>query len=1405
MSLSRTLLLAALATGATSALAQPVRDLSKGNTLYVVPYSHLDTQWRWAYPQVIREYVKNTLVDNFRLIERYPNYVFNFSGSRRYEFMKEYFPAEYDQMKAYVKAGRWFPCGSSVDESDANVPSGEALIRQVLYGNAFFRRELGVASEEFMLPDCFGFPYALPSILAHCGLKGFSTQKLTWGSSVGIPFKVGVWEGPDGRSVVAALDPGSYAADVTQDLSESPGWLARIQNTGKQSGAFVDYHYYGTGDIGGAPREAAVQWVERSIAGKGPVTVVSSKADEMFRSLTPAQVGKLPRFRGELLLTEHSAGSITSQAYMKRWNRKSELLADSAEKASVAAYVTGSLPYPSQRLYRAWDLVLGSQMHDMLPGTSIPKAYEFCWNDYLLALNQFAAMTTDAVGALAAQMDTRGPGQPVVVYNPLSIERTDVVELTDPALVVPGSAVTITGPNGATVPSQAVGGRRIFQATVPPCGFAVYHVGTERAGRTVPELKVSASSLENDRFRVTVNAAGDIASIFDKQAKREVLKAPAQLHLQYHNPSAFPAWNMDWEDARKGPTEVVGGPAKVRIVENGPVRIALEVEREAKGSKFVQHIRLTKGGQTVEVLNKIDWQTRERALKAAFPLVSANPEATYELQVGTIRRGNNDPKMYEVPQHQWLDLTDPGGTYGTAILNDSKFGSDKPSDDTVRLTLIYTPGVRGGYEDQATQDFGRHEILYAIAPHAGDWRKGNVNWEARRLNQPLHAFAVPAHAGPRGKQFSIVRTSSAQVEIQALKKAEDRDEVIVRLRELNGLTAKGVRVLFGWPVVSAREVDGQERSIGRATLQNGALVTDVDAYSLRSFAVKLRAETVPASASQPIPLDFDADVMSTDAKPADGEMFDGHAYPAEMVPPTIEAGGVTHRLGSGRDGAKNALTARGQSLAVPQGYGAVSLLVAAKTPATVRFGDRAVSVGGWYGFIGLWDNRSWAVDPGPNFSNYGDTMNGLAPGWRRNEEVAWFATHRHTRSGNTYYDFPYLYRVTVPVAGGRLTLPNDPSLRVFAATAVKRMPTARPAAPLYDTMEEHRAGGAPTVAPGGGRFRDSIEVTITPPLYWQAGRLHYTLDGSVPTTASPVYRGPFRVSQAAEVRAVQLDANGKASEAAMVRLEVEDTTAPRIVSASSVPALGLARVVLSEPVDRVTAERAASYQIPGVRTTAAKLMADGRTVELSLDESLTAGSATIRVSGVADLAPKANVVQAEARLVERGAVFSSGVLEPKTPRVFNSVPNLPVKAGQPFTLNLFCRMDGMPDDRTLIAGFGRSTDGRTGTGRYFSKFPRGINFWAANRDVMSSEPLDVGRWQMLTASYDGITMRLYKNGRLIAAQVVAFDDDVPQVRVMPLDAWERRRKFDGEVRDLTVWDIDLPEAAIKRLWGSWRP
>ena len=430
------------------------------------------------------------------------------------------------------------------------------------------------------------------------------------------------------------------------------------------------------------------------------------------------------------------------------------------------------------------------------------------------------------------------------------------------------------------------------------------------------------SSLENHRYRIKLNADGDVASIFDKQLNRELLDAPMRLAIKSDTPAQWPAWNMDWVDQQKPPRAHVGGPAKIRVVENGPARVAIEVVRETEGSEFQQTVRLSNGdaGNRVEFGNVIEWKTSNANLKATFPLTAANPNATYNWDIGTVERGNNDERKFEVPSHQWFDLTDRSGAFGVTILSDSKYGSDKPDDKTLRLTLLRTPGIgpRAGYADQSTQDWGRHEFVYGLASHGGDWRREQTDWQAQRLNQPLIAFQSSKHPGRLGKTFSILRVNNDRVRVLALKKAEDSDEVIVRIVELDGRSAPDVRIRFAAPVVAAREVNGQELPVGRASIVNGQLVTSLGRFQPRTFAVKLAPtchEACRRLESHSFPLPYDLAVANRDGERLkhgfDGE---GFALPAEMLPRELTYAGIVFRLAPG-DGA-NAMVARGQTMVI---------------------------------------------------------------------------------------------------------------------------------------------------------------------------------------------------------------------------------------------------------------------------------------------------------------------------------------------------------------------------------------------------------------------------------------------------------------------------------------------------------
>jgi alpha-mannosidase len=1166
-------------------------DLSKDPTLYVVGYAHLDTEWRWEYPQVIDQYIRNTMEDNFRLFDKYPHYIFNFSGSNRYRFMKEYFPEDYARVKKYVSEGRWFPAGSSVEEGDVNAPSAEAIIRQILYGNEWFRKELGKTSAEYMLPDCFGFPASLPTILAHSGVKGFSTQKLTWGSSApggglesrektpeGTPFNVGVWVGPDGESVIAGVNPGSYSGGIETDLStplppEKPDsaladlekkiadvqyrlvqaqqnnqpidpkdqqelralrdkreeiisagrdkdlrrfqgdWAARVENNAKVTGVFTDYHYYGTGDIGGSPDEDSVKRLEAIVTkssasmpppgtfvsrrtphpewpavpvGNGPVHVISANADAMFRDITPAEEARLPRYTGEMELTNHSAGSLTSQAYQKRWIRQNELLADAAEKASIAAEWLGARPYPLQRLNDAWTLVMGSHFHDLGAGTATPRSYEFAWNDDVIAMNQFADVLTDATQGVAAALNTATTGTPIVVFNPLNIEREDVVEADVKFSEGEPKSVRVTAPDGKEVPAQISDGKVLFLARVPSVGYAVYDVRPGE-GQSAPEshLKATDRTLENEYYRVQINDAGDIASIFDKKINKELLAAPARLAISYDNPVQWPAWNMDWDQEQAAAKEFVSGAAKMRIAENGPARVAIEVSRETAGSRFVQTIHLSAGdaGKRVEIGNVVDWNTRESNLKATFPLAASNEMATYNWDIGTIQRPSAEPKKFEVPSHQWIDITDMTGKFGATILTDCKNGSDKPNDHTIRLTLVRTPGVRGGYPDQATQDLGHHEFTYGIAGHAGGWRDAQADWQAQRLNAPLIAFESAKHEGSLGRSFSLLKISNPRIRALAVKKAEDSDEVIVRLVELDGQPQTDVRVTFAAPITAAREVNGQEQPVGPATVTSGALVTSFTDYQPRTFALRLGAAPAKVSAvrSTPVSLQYDVATASSGGQHADAG-FDGKgkALPAEMLPGSITFNDVQFKLATAKSGTPNAVTAKGQEINLPAGgFNRVYLLAASADgdqKASFEIGGKAVDldIQDWGGFIGQWDDRQWTgTKLDVDHANYGQ-MTGLKQGYIKRARLAWYCDHHHDPEGkNATYAYAYLfgYAINLPQGAKSIKLPQNDKIRILAISVAAGNPELRPAQPLYDVLP------SPHAQPGATTYAGSIPAT----------------------------------------------------------------------------------------------------------------------------------------------------------------------------------------------------------------------------------------------------------------------------------------------------------------------------------------
>ncbi|MBN2065174.1 MAG: alpha-mannosidase, partial [Sedimentisphaerales bacterium] len=927
----------------SACIGQTTYDLANEKVLFVVATAHLDTQWRWTIQKSIDEYLKKTLDDNFTLLEKYPDYTFNFEGSFRYMLMKEYYPERYARMSDYIAQGRWHVAGSTVEQGDMNIVSPESLIRQTLLGNNYFEDEFGKRSTDIYLPDCFGFSYSMPTWMAHCGLNGFSTAKLAWGSSVGIPFDIGVWKGPDGSSVIAALNPGAYGSNIENDLSKDTKWIDRINALGEKTGVYAGFKYFGVGDTGGAPSDDSCKWLTTAMADTSTIKVVSAGTDDLYNSITPEQKSALPVYDSELLMSKHGVGCYTAQAALKRWNRQNELLADSAERVAAFADILNAVEYPKQTFNEAWTRFLWHSFHDDLTGTSIPEAYHYSWNDEIISQNQFTSILTNSVASLAPALNTKVKGTPIITYNPLAINRTGIIEATvSYDKKIPDNIRVFDGKT--ELPAQIIARNDkslsiAFIGTVPSVGIKVFDVQAgNKPCQIASGISISANTLENSALRVTIDPEGNISSIFDKINNREVLSDTCRLELLDNYSEEWPAWEINHKDVAAKPYAFVRDAVKIEIAENGPARAALLISRKYGDSTFLQKVSLSASGsdsQRVTIENLIDWRTRNTLLKASFPLTAANEKATYDLGMGTIQRKNNTEKLFEVPAQQWADITTPDSDYGVSIFSDSRYGWDKPSDNTMRLTLMHSPRVKARYMHGSSQDMGQHKFTYAIAPHAGNWNTAQIPQNAAGMNQPIMAFQTDKHTSALtiGSELSLVQVSDSQALVKAVKKAQRSNELIVRVQELYGQNTGDLTLSAFGKIKSAAIVDGCERYISDAKLADGKVVFRLKPYQPMTFALTLEepAISLPQIKQNPVSLSYNLDAFSYDTNRSDGNFYNQVTYPAELLSKEIIVTGITFITGDITDGKLNALACNGQTIELSNaGYDSIYLLAAAR-------------------------------------------------------------------------------------------------------------------------------------------------------------------------------------------------------------------------------------------------------------------------------------------------------------------------------------------------------------------------------------------------------------------------------------------------------------------------------------------
>jgi alpha-mannosidase len=802
---------------------QALAPLEQQATFYEVGNSHMDAAWLWPWTETV-DTVKRTFGTALQLMYEYPQYDFTQSAAAYNEWMAQKYPDMNDEIKRRINEGRWEIVGGMWLEPDLNMPDGESLVRQLLVGKRWYKQAYGVDVKVGWNPDSFGYTWQLPQIYKKSGVDYFVTQKMAWNDTNQLPFKLFWWESPDGSKVLAYF-PHDYV-NVTLNpvrLSDDLA-LARQKSTGLTD--MMDL--YGIGDHGGGPTRAmldeGMHWAGRDSVSGGHITpkyqfgtainyfqtVQKQVAPESptwnYQSIAkgftapPAVDGKvsIPTWKSELYF-EYHRGVFTTQAMHKHNMRTAEEEVLNAEKWSSLAWLDG-LAYPGTELTEDWKKVLFNQFHDLAAGSGIGIIYKEAQKDYDVVRWSTNEISSGAASRIDEDINTKGSGIPVVIYNPLGWARSgDVVAQVQLPAITAGSVPAVLDTNGDTSrvlsfdEKTGIARLEIHTADVPALGYKVVEIGAQPVQMLSvdrPIARGNALALKNAEVSVSVDkVTGCITSI--KAGGIEALAPNScgnQLQFFKDTPRDYDAWNIDPGTLDAAPStidkadsvESVTGPKG-----SGAIRITYHIDN----SKFVQTISLK--GDQVNISNDFDWHEKHVLLKAAFPLAATSDFATYEIPYGEIERPttrNNswEKAQFEVAAMRWADLSGAGTdgkVHGLSVINKDKYGYDAVG-NVLRLTLLRAPAWPDPDADQ-----GEHHFEYALYPHAGTWKEALTVRHGWEYDYPLQAVVTTAHAGSLPPSYSFASVTPDNVVLTAVKKAEDQNGLIFRVYEWAGKEA----------------------------------------------------------------------------------------------------------------------------------------------------------------------------------------------------------------------------------------------------------------------------------------------------------------------------------------------------------------------------------------------------------------------------------------------------------------------------------------------------------------------------------------------------------------------------------------------------------------------------------------
>jgi alpha-mannosidase len=752
---------------------------ASAHTLHAVGHAHIDSAWLWPVRETIRK-TSRTFANVTALTKEYPEFVFACSQAQQYAWVKEHHPEIYARIVAAVEAGQWVPVGGMWVESDANLPGGEALARQLVHGSRFFADELGVTCEGVWLPDSFGYTAAFPQLAKLAGMRWLLTQKLSWNQTNKLPHHTFWWEGIDGTRIFTHFPPvDTYTA--TFEGRELAHAVRNYADKGRGTRSLIPF---GHGDGGGGPTREMLEKARRLRDLEGSPKVVIEPPDEFFRA-AQEEYADAPVWSGELYLELHRA-TFTTQARTKAGNRRSEHLLREAELWAAAATVHSGAEYPYEELDRLWRTVLLNQFHDILPGSSIAWVHREAEATYAEVRAGLERIISGALSVAAQEPWVANAGPlpraEVVVVGPEAARSSHDVQKLD------------TGEVAVYAAAPALG--------VAPLGWST---------ASPYEVVVTDRSLDNGLVRVLLDDDGLLVSVLDLASGREVLPPDQRgnlLQLHDDQPNEWDAWDIDAHYRRRH-TDLTAADS-VTVVEKGPLVGGIRIERSFGHSRITQTVRVRAGSRRVDFVTDIDWHESEKILKAAFPVDVHADRSAAEIQFGHVFRPTHantswDAAKFEIYAHRWLHVAEPG--FGVAVLNDSTYGhdvargtrADGGTTTTVRLSLVRAPHSPDPHADQGT-----HRLTYALLPAASI---ADAAAEGYALNLPLRVFTRPDGVPPP----ALVAVDNPAVLVEAVKLADDRSgDVIVRLYESLGGRAEAV-VRAGFPLASAQIVDLLER------------------------------------------------------------------------------------------------------------------------------------------------------------------------------------------------------------------------------------------------------------------------------------------------------------------------------------------------------------------------------------------------------------------------------------------------------------------------------------------------------------------------------------------------------------------------------------------------------------------